>query len=125
MIFAGTPHKGFELIPFDKKGRILRFLGRVFKVPCVIQMLPGSKFLESLNKEVPIGGTYIFGKKDKVVPEWSSAPSEIKGYAIVVSVDSGHGMFPNKFRDARFSAIPVVVDIAKATALSLKTRDSQ
>ncbi len=115
IVFAATPHRGFILLPFDEKGRIFKVLGKIFHVPCVIQMLPGSKFLEDLDKDGLPPGDYISGLTDNIVPAWSSIPTAGLGGADITchSVRCGHRMFPHNPEEAESSAIPVVVKIVK------------
>ncbi|MFA7141908.1 MAG: alpha/beta hydrolase [Candidatus Paceibacterota bacterium] len=82
MIFAGGPHKGVS-----PKVAKLEPLARILGVTPLLEMLPGSSFLEELGSPPP--GIYIGGKKDKLVPLHSSIPTN-KG----IVLDCGHDMFP-------------------------------
>lgn len=83
MIFAGGPHRGVS-----SKVAHLAPLAKVLGVTPLLEMLPGSQFLEDLGPPPP--GIYIGGKRDKLVPLHSAIPTN-KG----IVLDCGHDMFPD------------------------------
>jgi hypothetical protein len=102
MILAGTPNCGVNFGFF--KNSILKVLARICNVPAFFQLLEGSEFIRTLNKNGFPKAHYISGEIDKTVPRHSSSPL---GTGIIV-LGCGHKLFPRKRELLESSAIPLI-----------------
>lgn len=109
MILAATPNKGFS-----RKFLLLAPLAYICKVKVFFQIMPGSKFLESLG-ECPKEAICLWGSDDLVVPCLSAIPTKMGQGILIPGCD--HGLFPHKKEKIAHSAIPVLVEREKHKAL--------
>jgi len=90
VILVGTPNYGIVPESFGLAYPLLWVLSSKWlcSVPVFRELLAGSKFFKELNYYgSPKDAKYIIGKKDSMVPEWSSDP-----HGIAIKVDCDHSV---------------------------------
>lgn len=113
-ILVGTPNKGIKINLWDK------LLLKIFRTPCVKDMIENNEFLQELNKyherQPPIPYYLIGGSEDEIVPLESalSVPWLTTEFSsdYTTMVETNHlGLIPTDREKINGSAIPIIIKI--------------